>query len=63
MDMTGLSRGRIYQWLDGEPIPKPWLKFFQAKFPKLDWVALTGEEQYAPPTEPRRRKTDHAAST
>lgn len=43
-EMTGLSRGRIYQWMDEESIPKPWLKFFQAKFPKLKWNDLLKEK-------------------
>lgn len=55
MAMTGLTRGRIYQWMDEESIPTPWLKFFQAKFPKLDWPALLGSELDRDAV-PKRRK-------
>lgn len=46
MEMTGLTKGRISQWVTEESIPAPWLKFFEAKFPDLDWPYLRGE---APP--------------
>jgi hypothetical protein len=54
MSMTGLTKGRISQWAVANDIPTPWLKFFEAKFPELDWPYLRGE---APPRSiPERRK-------
>lgn len=41
IEMTGLSRGRISQWVTEKSIPTPWLKFFEAKFPNLDWKQLS----------------------
>lgn len=40
MQMTELTRGRIYQWISENHIPDPWLKMFEAKFPDLDWESL-----------------------
>ncbi|WP_165973770.1 hypothetical protein [Paucimonas lemoignei] len=50
IEMTGLSRGRISQWVTDKAIPTPWLKFFEAKFPALDWDALRApaEEEKIP---------------
>jgi len=47
IEMTGLTRGRIYQWMDEENIPTPWLKFFEAKYPDLDWGELLGTKELA----------------
>jgi hypothetical protein len=47
MEMTGLTRGRIYQWMDEGNIPTPWLKFFEAKYPELDWDQLRSEQSRA----------------
>lgn len=54
MEMTGLTKGRISQWVNDNKIPAPWLKFFQAKFPSLDWPHLLGEA--APREVGERRK-------
>ena len=40
IEMTGLTKGRISQWVVDNSIPVPWLKFFGAKFPDLDWEEL-----------------------
>jgi hypothetical protein len=58
MELTGLSRGRISQWVTGNDIPVAWLKFFQAQFPRLDWKSLLPDvvSEAMPP--PRRRSTD-----
>lgn len=32
--ITGLTRGRIYQFMKENHIPRPWLLFFHAKNPK-----------------------------
>jgi len=36
MAMTGLSKGRISQWVTTDEIPLAWLRFFKAKRPRLD---------------------------
>jgi len=41
--MTGLTKGRISQWIVWKNIPKPWLLFFQEKFPDWDWKKLLSE--------------------
>lgn len=35
--ITGLSRGRISQWVIGNNIPRPWAMFLSAKFSELDF--------------------------
>lgn len=40
---TGLHRASISHWVANNIIPKPWLKFFMAKYPKLDWKTLLAE--------------------
>jgi len=34
---TGLTAGRISQWVTGNRIPAVWLKYFQAVRPDLPW--------------------------
>ena len=39
--LTGLPEGRIYQWQTGNYIPRAWLKFFRARYPrKVAWDEL-----------------------
>ena len=61
MEMTGLTKGRISQWVSDGNIPTPWLKFFEAKFPNLDWPHLRGEA--APSAAVERRRTAGRRST
>jgi len=56
--MTGLTRGRISQWVTENDIPTPWLKFFEAKFPDLDWDALVQEKRTIASSDHTRRSTD-----
>lgn len=61
MEMTELTKGRISQWVTDNSIPTPWLKFFQAKFPHLDWPSLLGKSPILNVGERRkfiRRKAD-----
>lgn len=37
---TGLTRGRISQWIVRNDIPILWIRYFRAMHPKLDWKAL-----------------------
>lgn len=32
---TGLSKGRISQWVKSRSIPRPWVMFFREKYPDL----------------------------
>lgn len=34
---TGLTAGRISQWVTGDHVPAVWLKYFQAVRPDLPW--------------------------
>jgi len=34
MESTGLSKGRISQWRNGERVPLPWLHFFLTRLPQ-----------------------------
>lgn len=34
MAETGLTKGRISQWVCENSIPKPWIKYFQSQYPK-----------------------------
>lgn len=34
IELTGLSKGRISQWVVANQIPRPWVKFLVEKFPK-----------------------------
>ena len=40
---TGLTRGRISQWIVRNDIPKLWIAFFRLKYPKLNWKQLLAE--------------------
>lgn len=33
IDMTGLTKGRISQWVNENSVPRPWLKYFCERFP------------------------------
>lgn len=33
IEETGLSKGRISQWVKTRSIPKPWRKYFLEKYP------------------------------
>jgi|TARA_R110000824_G_scaffold153382_1_gene325008 hypothetical protein len=33
INSTGLTKGRISQWVTGNHIPRPWIKFLVQKFP------------------------------
>lgn len=46
IEMTGLTRGRISHWVTQNHIPRPWLKFFQEKFPDLDWPNLIDNPEF-----------------
>jgi hypothetical protein len=38
---TGLSKGRISQWQTSNHIPRPWVKYLRARFPRtVDWSQL-----------------------
>jgi hypothetical protein len=43
MALTGLTKGRISQFITGNHIPRPWLMLFEEKFPSLDWSHLKDE--------------------
>lgn len=43
IEMTGLHKSSISYWTTNNILPVPWLKFFQAKFKKLNWDALMVE--------------------
>lgn len=34
IDETGLTKGRISQWVTENKIPSPWVKYLCAKYPK-----------------------------
>lgn len=64
---TGLTKGRISQWQTSNHIPRPWVKFLRARFPRaVDWnqVELAEREQPRPakPSQPtksgRKSKAD-----
>lgn len=42
-DLTGLTRGRIHQWVTWNRIPRPWVLFLKEKRPDLDWESLLEE--------------------
>ena len=46
IEMTGLHRASISHWVTNNVLPVAWMKFFQAKYPKLNWQELLAE---APP--------------
>lgn len=53
IEMTGLTRGRISQWVVSDQIPKAWLKFFEAKFPHVDFTSsarVSGHAGRQPPS-------------
>ena len=35
--LTGLSKGRISQWVVSDSIPRSWAMFLSEKFPQLDF--------------------------
>lgn len=37
IEETGLTKGRIAQWVSEDAIPTPWLKYFQQKYKKIAW--------------------------
>jgi hypothetical protein len=39
---TGLTKGRISQWVTDNRIPRPWLKYFRQKYKRLPWDQYTG---------------------
>lgn len=39
MDDTGLSKGRLSQWVTADRITPSWERYFRAKRPDLDWGA------------------------
>lgn len=43
INMTGLHRASISHWVLNNVFPPPWLKFFQVKFPRLNWAMLIAE--------------------
>ena len=36
---TGLSKGRISQWVSKDRITPAWEKYFRAKYPDIDWAS------------------------
>lgn len=40
---TGLHRASISYWVQKNILPVPWLKYFQSKYPQLDWETLLAE--------------------
>ena len=50
---TGLSKGRISQWVRGDRITPAWEKYFRAKYPDLDWASYDARFSIAiTPSEP-----------
>ncbi|AOY96882.1 hypothetical protein BKK79_35915 [Cupriavidus sp. USMAA2-4] len=46
---TGLSKGRISQWQTSNHIPRPWVMFLRARFPRaVDWARLELAEREPP---------------
>lgn len=45
IDETGLTKGRISQWVTERRIPKPWIKFLREKYPEA--CARHGIEEVA----------------
>ncbi len=39
MEDTGLSKGRVSQWVSEDRITPSWLKFYRLKRPDIDWGA------------------------
>jgi hypothetical protein len=52
IEMTGLTRATISYWVTNNRFPKPWLKFFQTKYPRLNWKELLAEGPESEAAEP-----------
>jgi hypothetical protein len=40
--ITGLTKGRISQWIKADSIPTPWLLVFRFTHPRIGWDQYTG---------------------
>jgi hypothetical protein len=63
IEITELTRGRISQWVVENEVPTPWLKFFKAKFPRVDWASYQPKSALAKPPPPKKSKRAPAITT